>query len=434
MHFIENSIATISSVGWGIFLPLLVIATIVIIIKYFGKIKGITTEKSSINPKDIIGPAAISMGAMIGTGAIIGVLGSMSSVFTSGQMYFEAIAGWALLAAILLLPLSYIETLVCKTTGMTPKGYVGKFVSPKLAVVYAFCFVTLYVFGFGGFQIQGINTAITIVAENMLNITLSPLVRFLFIVTPLLIFVFAIVLAKKHDVFISAMASMISIAVIMYLVFVILFIYNTLDYVPVFIDNVITGMKNPVTAGIGIPIGLTVAIQRIIQTSEPGLGALGMASLDSDSKPRAAGLISLIPACTTVFIAIFVTSYITSYGMHQNIIDLNGDSLMLLQGFFLTGYDVVGAYGLFTVILFTLLSGLTSLLGSYYFLNLLLDYSEDTNIKLYIVLVTTAGFLAVFGASIIFEMVDLLLFVVTAVNVLGIAAFVHKNYKDYLIK
>lgn len=434
MHFLETAISSLSGFIWAFFLPILIIISLIISYKFFSKVKNKTTTHSKINPKDIIGPAAISMGAMIGTGAIIGVLGSMMTLATNGQIYFEAIAGWALLGALVLIPICYIETLVCKVTQLTPKNYISKFISPKIGVVYAYAFIMLYVFGFGGFQVQGINSALTIIIEDLAGISVSPLMRYIVLVIPLILIVSLIVLAKKHEVFINSMAFMIGAAVIMYIIMVIIFVFYTLDYIPVYISNIANGMKNPVSAGIGLPIGLTVAIQRITQTSEPGLGALAMSSLDSPSKPRAAGLISLIPAVTTVFIAIFVTSYITSYGSSIGVIDLStGDSLAVLKGYFVTCLEVAGIYGLITVTLFTILSGITSLLGSYYFVSVLLDYTENKNIAIYIFLIWLAGTLAIFGGSIIFEAVDLLMFVVTGSNLAAILLFVTKYYKQYQI-
>lgn len=434
MFFIERLIGELSSLIWSLFLPILILGSIFISLRFFIRVKPATTAKSNLNPRDIIGPAAISMGAMIGTGAIIGVLGSMMTLATDGQTYFEAIAGWSLIGALILIPICYIETVVCKVTGLTPKLYISKFISPKLGSVYAYAFIMLYVFGFGGFQVQGINSAITIIVEEIAGISASPLMRYLVLVMPLIIIISLIVLAKKHEVFISSMALMIGLAVIMYIVMVIIFITKTVDFIPIYVNNIYLGMKNPITAGIGLPIGFTVAVQRITQTSEPGLGALAMSSLDSSSQPRAAGLISLIPAITTVFIAIFVTSYITSYGSNIGLIDLqSSDALLALKGYFATCFEVVGLYGLITITLFTILSGITSLLGSYYFLSILLDYTENKNIAIYIFLIWSAGTLAIFGGSIIFEAVDLLMFVVTGSNLAAISLFVTKGYKNYRI-
>lgn len=434
MQFIEEIISRLSTIIWSIFLPILIITAIVISFRFFTSVKNKTSKPSKLNPRDIIGPAAISMGAMIGTGAVIGVLGSMMNLVTNGQNYFEAIAGWSLIGAFILIPICYIETLVCKITKLTPKRYISKFITPLTGTIYAYAFILLYVFGFGGFQVQGINSAITILVEGIFGISASPMARYVEIVLPLLIIVSIIVLAKKHEVFINSMAFMIGAAVLMYLVMVIIFVTKTSDYVPTYINNILLGMKNPVTAGIGLPIGFTVAVQRITQTSEPGLGALAMSSLDSDSEPRAAGLISLIPSVTTVFLAIFVTSYITSYGVYAGVMDLgNADALEALRGYFLISFDVVGWYGLVTITVFTILSGITSLLGSYYFLSVLLDFSENKNIAIYIFLIFAAGTLAIFGGSFIFEAVDLLMFVVTGTNLAAILLFVFKYYKDYKI-
>ncbi len=260
------------------------------------------------------------------------------------------------------------------------------------------------------------------------------MIRYIFLVVPLLVIVSAIVLAKKHEVFINSMALMIGLAVVMNLIMVIIFVTKTNDYISVYLSNIVDGIRNPINAGFGLPIGLTVAVQRLTQTSEPGLGALAIATMDSDSEPRSAGLIALIPAITTVFIAIFITSYITSYRSAHGLINLAaGDSLLALKGYFDTCFKVAGFYGLITITIFTVLSGITSLLGSYCFLSVLLNRTENQNIALYIFLIFMAGTLAVFGGSIIFEAVDLLLFFVTGTNVMAIFMFVTKYNKEHLI-
>lgn len=432
MEKIEHFVSGLSLMIWGIFLPLIVISSIYLAIKFWGKVQNETTEKSTIKLKQIIAPVAISLGAMVGTGAIIGVLGSAASLFISGQQNVEAIAGWAIVGAIILLPLSYIETVVAKTTKMSPKEYISIFLNSKLAKIYAISFVTMYILGFGGFQFQGINSTFTILTNNFLHIELSMLERYQFIALPLLIIVSVIVLTKKHDLFINAMTYFIGIGVFLYLLFLIVFALSTGDYIGDFFNNMIEGMKNPITASLGIPVGIILSFQRIIQTSEPGLGALGMSSLESDSNPRPAGFVALGTSLITIFIAIFTTTYIISYGFENGLINLlDNDPLNLLEGFFLTGYAVVGMSGVVIMILFTILSGITTLLGSYYFLDMLFDIKENTQIAIYISILTIASILAIFGASLIFEIVDLLLFLVAAINIAALVIYVNKKYKAY---
>ncbi len=432
MHIIE----LISDILWSLFLPFIIIAGLYMIFKFFSKVKKQTTSKSGVKISQIIGPVAISLGAMIGTGAIIGVLGSIASLKIAGQNYVEAIVGWSILASVILVPISYIETVVAKTTNMSPKEYVAKFLNPKLGAIYGISFIIMYIFGFGGFQFQGINSTITIITNNFIDGgQLSLIQRYLFIVIPLLIFVSLIVITKKHKLFISVMAYCIGIAVSLYLLFLIIFTFKTFDYIPVFFSNMLEGMKNPITFLLGVPTGMILSFRRVIQTSEPGLGALAMSSLESDSKPRTAGVISVGTSTLTIFISIITTTYLTSYGSAQGIIDLSStDTLVLLDGFFNTGYEVVGLFGILTMMTFTILSGVTTLLGSYYFLSMLLNLEENVEIFIYILLLFIAGTLAIFGGGIIFDAVDLLLFVVAGINILALTTYVYKYYKDYIKK
>ena len=114
-------------------------------------------EKKHISPdlaqtkvlliNDIAGYSKISLGAMIGTGAVVGVLGALSKLYASGQNNIEAMAIWALIAALIMVPVSYSETLNSKIMGKTPKEYISHLINPKLGLFYAICFVALVVFG-----------------------------------------------------------------------------------------------------------------------------------------------------------------------------------------------------------------------------------------------------------------------------------------------
>lgn len=435
MKNFEELISGISTSLWSVFLPLVIVSSIYLAIKFFGTIQKETTKKSKLKVSQIVGPVAVSLGAMIGTGAIIGVLGSVASLHISGQNYTEAIVGWALVGALVLLPIAYIETVVAKTTKMAPKQYIGKFLNTKLATIYAVCFATMYILGFGGFQFQGINSTVSILTDNFLNTSVTTMQSYLFIAVPLLIIVSIVVLTKKHKLFINVMAYFIGIAVVLYLMFLAVFVFKTSDYLPTFFSNMVEGMANPMTSMIGIPVGMIISFQRIIQTSEPGLGGLAMSSLESDSEPRAAGIISLGTSTLTIFIAVFTTSYITSYGYANGWIDLsNADSYNLLQGFFLTGWHVAGVFGVIIMLLFTILSAITTLLGSFYYLNVLFKMNENMQIAIYIGILFIASILATFGGGIIFEVVDLLIFVVTGINVLALLVYNKNGYKEYKLK
>lgn len=431
LEIVEKIIGTISNTVWPIFLPCILVLGAFLAIRTFTKIQPQDSEKSKVKFANLIGPASISLGAMIGTGAIIGVLGSLSNLVSKGQVHIEAMAIWALIGAVIMVPVSYSETLCSKVMGKTPKEYIGMLLSPKLAVVYAIGFCALYVFGFGGFQFSGMDSVVTIVTDEYLSISLNQTQRYLFIVLPIIIIVAVIVLTKKHDLFINAMTYMIGTAVVAYFIFFTLFIIKTHEHIPVYLSGMIEGMTNPVNAMLGVPLGFILGMQRVIQTAETGLGALAMSAQESDSEPREAAMISLIPTIVTIFVSIVVTTYIASYGVTKGIIEFPSDSVTRLKEFFMTASDVTGVFGLIVLCLFTLLSGLTTLLGSYYFLTVLFNNKENTNIAIYLALIFTAGTLAVFGFNIVFDAVDLLLFVVGGINVTALAVFAVKKWKEY---
>ena len=433
LTFLENIIGSISNSIWPFFLPFILIVGAYTALNCIFKVQKKCSTSSKLNPKNIIGPASISLGSMIGTGAIIGVLGSLSKLVANEQYFLEAMAFWGILGACIMVPVSYSEVLCSKIMDKKPAQYISILLNPTLGFIYTIAFTALYIFGFGGFQYSGIDTVVTIITEVFVGIELSQAQRYIFIVVPIIIFVSCIVLTKKHHIFINAMTYLIGTAVILYFVFFITFISKTTDYIPTFFSNMLQGMMNPVPAMIGIPTGFILAMQRICQTAETGLGSLAMAAQEKDTKPREAAAIALIPSITTLFVSLLVTSYICSYGISQGIFSFPEDSLGRLSGYFRTATAVTGSLGLIILSIFCLFSALTTLLGSYYFLSQLYNNSENKNIAIYMCIEIIAGTLAVFGFNIVFDAVDLLLFVVSGINICALAVFATKGYKKYLI-
>lgn len=431
LETLEGVIGAISGFIWPIFLPFMLIAGAYMSLRMIFKVQRATTEKAKVKLKNVIGPASISLGAMIGTGAIIGVLGSLSNLVGQGQVHLEAMAIWAVIGAVVMIPVSYAETLGSKIMKKTPKEYISMLLSPKFAFIYTLGFATLYIFGFGGFQFSGIDSVVTIITNKYSSMELTKIQRYMFIVIPVLLIIAVIVLSKKHSIFINSMTYMIGTAVVAYFAFFIMFVVKTSEYIPTYINGMAEGMKNPVNAMLGVPLGFILGMQRVLQTAETGLGALAMAAEESDSEPREAAVISLLPTIITIFVSILVTSYIASYGLSKGIIKYPADSVDRLAGYFETATYITGNFGLIVLSLFTVLSALTTLLGSYFFLNQLFQNKENTNIAIYLVIMITAGTLAVFGFNIIFDAVDLLLFVVGGINVTALAVFVTKKWKEY---
>ncbi len=438
---LEHIITNISNAVWPIFLPFILVIGAITSIRTIFIVQKQATLPAKLNFKNVVGPASISLGAMIGTGAIIGVLGALSKLSASGQPRIEAMAIWAIIGSLIMVPISYAETLNSKIMRKTPKEYISDLITPFLGKLYAVCFVALAVFGFGGFQFSGIDSVAAIITVEFAGNELTLLQRYVFIVIPVIIVVAALILSKKHEIFIGAMASMIGIAVLGYFTFFTIFVFKTSSYIPTYFSNMIQGMLNPISAMFGIPLGLILGLQKVIQTAETGLGALAMAAQESEAPPREAAMISLIPTAVTVFVSIVVTSYIASYGVNNNtlmIVDEMGQStsaVVRLLGYFETAQAVTGLFGLIVLSLFTVLSALTTILGSYYYTTKLFkENHENTNIIIYLSLIILAGTLAVFGANVVFEAVDLLLFVLCGINVVALCIFTFRHWEKYKLK
>ena len=434
LHQLEAVITGISDAVWPVFLPFMLIVGALTSIRTIFMIQKKATRPAGLKFKNIIGPASISLGAMIGTGAIIGVLGALSKFYASGEVNVESMAIWALIGACIMVPVSYSETLNSKIMGKSPKEYIGELINPKLGMVYAVCFVALAVFGFGGFQFSGIDSVAKLVTDQFMGMNLTLVQRYMFIVVPVIAVVAALVLSKKHEIFMNAMTYMIGTAVAGYFIFFTLFVIKTSGYIPTYFANVLEGMTNPVNGFSGIMLGFVLGMQKVLQTAETGLGALAMAAQEADTQPREAAMISLIPTIITVVVSIVVTSYIASYGIDAGIITFQGGAAERLAEYFGTAQQVTGMFGLVVLCAFTVLSALTTILGSYYYMTKLFKQNHiNKNIAIYLVLIIAAGTLAVFGANVVFEAVDLLLFVLCGINVTALAIFTIKKWKDYVI-
>lgn len=430
---LEHLVASASDFVWPIFLPFILLVGAFTAIRTLFIVKKEATEESKLNIKNIIGPASISLGAMIGMGSIIGVLGALSKYSASGEVKVESIAIWALIGSCIMVPVSYAETLNSKIMKKTPKEYIGEFMSPKLGFIYAICFVALTSFGYSGFQFSGINSVSAIISGNI-GIELTQIQRYLFIVLPLIGLVAALVLSKKHEIFMNAMTYMIGTAVLAYFTFFIIFVTKTAHYIPTYISNIFEGMLNPINGFSGMMLGFVLGMQKIILAAETGLGALAMAAQEADTKPREAALISLIPTLVTVFVAIIITSYMASYGLNEvHTINFAGSNeVQRLTQLFATAKHVTGVFGEFVLSMFTVLSALTTILGAYYYMNKLFKKNSiNKNITIYLTLIIISGTLAVFGANVLFEAVDLLLFVLCGLNVTALAIFTIKKWKYY---
>ena len=129
---LEHMITNISEIIWPIFIPFMLVLGIYVSIKTIFTIQPKLTKPSKMKFKNMIGPASISLGAMVGTGAIVGVLGAISKLYGGGQHNIEAMVAWAMIGAMIMIPVSYSETVNSKIMKKGPREYISDLISPKL--------------------------------------------------------------------------------------------------------------------------------------------------------------------------------------------------------------------------------------------------------------------------------------------------------------
>ena len=135
-----------------------------------------------------------------------------------------------------------------------------------------------------------------------------------------------------------------------------------------------------------------------------------------------------------VVISVLVTSYIASYGLNSNIISFTEDTSKRLASYFETVVNVTGWFGLVILLIFILLSGMTTLLGSYYLLSLSSRNKEKNKNIIYLSLLLLAGILAIFKFEILFHLLNILLFVSTSLNIGALAMFTEFEWNKYKLK
>lgn len=424
----------LSNTIWAIAMPLIVIITILISLRMIFKIKNKTTSYHRINILRITKNSIVTMGTIIGTGALVGVLGSLSNMYKEGQCYIEGICIWALIGLMFLSPFAYSETLMARIVKLATSDYIKKFLGNGTSNLFKVVFIIIFVFGFGGFQFSAINAATNIVSINIGKGQISTFESFFMVVVPLMVILSIIVLLKKQGLIIKSLATLTTISVSLYIIFFFVFFFKTSSYWPIFFYRMTDSIRNPVSMMLGIPLGLMIGLQKIMQTADVGIGVYGMVSKENKVHEREAALASAIVIGLLFIVGILATTYITSYGVEHSIINLSGDSSVVLSDFYKTSINVTGNFGLIAVAAFSILTGFCALLGRYYYLNIMLKCSENKKIITYIILLSITGTFAVFGFSIIFNLVNLLIFIAFAINIAALYVFTKSGWKEYQIK
>ena len=433
-ELIENIIDSISSCLWGIFLPLILLFSFIVICKTVKSLNRVSRkDKSKWQLSKVKSSFSISLSSKIGTGAIIGVLAAMWKSSHNG-VGGESIVLWVLIGVLIFVPITYSEVLYTQITQKRPREFISFFLNTKLGSIYAISLVILYSFGFVGFQFTGIISAAKLILFETFNYNINNEKIFIFILIPLLIFVAAVVLTKNHLLFVNILGSLISIVILSYLLLSLYFFIKTIAYFPQYLTYVIDDFLKFKSAALGLPIGCIVGFQRIIQTGETGLGTSALASSDANNSPRREALIQTLSTIATIFIAVAISTYVFSYGINNiTNISLTGNGLDRISNYLYTILHVTGYTGIGIISIFFILSGLTTILGSFHYLNNSLKCGESRRILCYILLVSSAGILSIINFDIIFNAADLLMFIIVTINLSSIFIFIYRKISNYYI-
>ena len=433
LNFLGQGVNTISNFIWAMAMPIIIILMIIIVTRMIGRVRKRTTVNHGLHIFKTMKDSIVVMGTVIGTGALIGVLGSLSSMASEGQAYIEGTVLWAFIGLFLLAPLAYSETLMGKILNKTTVESVRKFLGEGFCNLYKIVFTIIFVFGFGGFQFSAIDAAVNIVSLKTGFGNITNIKMFLFVVVPIMIALSVVVLLRKQGLIIKSLTVLTTISVTVYIVFFLMFFFKTYDYWGIFFSRMFDSMKDPVSMLIGVPLGLMIGIQKLMQVTDVGIGVYGMVAKQTKRSHREAALSSAMVILMLFIVGIFATTYITSFGVSHHMIDILSSNANVLTGYYDTSISQLGVFGGAAVAIFSVLTGISALLGRYYYLTMIVEKNEKLRIATYIVNLTITGALAVFGFSLVFNLVDLLIFVAFAINLAILYKFTSKHWVAYIV-
>lgn len=418
----------LSSQLWGVFLPFLIFMGFFIIYGTFKIARSYSTDgRDTWCIGKVKSSLSISLSSKVGTGAIIGVLAAMNRLSQSG-MGGEGIVLWVLVGMVVLVPLTYSEVFLSRVTKKPPRDFIDEAFNRKVGTLYIVSLVILYSFGFVGFQLMGIQSVLKIFIRSVFQHSLTPGGVLAYIILPIIFGVFAIIITKSHEFFIGILGSMISSIITLYILFFVVFLARTYTFIPEYLDLILKDFLNFKSAAMGVPIGLIIGFQRIIQISETALGTSALCSSDGENSPKREAVLQTISTVMTLFIAVVITSYVFTYGRHMlSGVELSPNGFERLVGYLTTVKAVTGMPGLMVVIAFFIFSGFTTVLGSFHFANVSLHFNENGRIAFYMFLISVSGLLSVSNFDVIFDITDLLMFIVGGIMVMAMKVFVWKR-------
>lgn len=424
MGLIFESISVLRNLLWTfLFWPVVLLAIILVIIN-IKHVRNTPVQKTVFDKKGFV----ISIGSKVGTGNIIGIMASLAALVSHNEI-LEVLPFWTAVGALIFLPLTYTEVFIACRKNATPTEYVTEAFTKSIAVIFAITLFILYAFGFAGYQFLGIQTSFVLVAENIFHITLNKINILLFVALPIIIFVILIIKTNRDIIFVNALTKMVMVMIVLYALLFIAFVVITGNHIGTFLNNFVQSINNTFAIVVGVPFGFVMALQRIIQASEAGLSTSCMCSYNSPSSPRESARLQVFATAATLIIAIGFTSYIVSYGNSQgmfNLVNMSGAQRIL--AFYKTIDFVTGKLGVFIMLLFFLLSGSSTVLGTYHFGLTLFKNMSRKNIQLfYLILISSASVFAIFNFDFLFDLADLSMLIVVFINILALIIICKKK-------
>jgi len=426
---VSNLITKLTEYAWVIYLPLLLfLGSYVNYMVFRNKNTWDLTPPAPLSLKRIQSSLSISLGSKVGTGAIIGVLAAMWQNSDGGTSSGLGIIFWIFIAMFVLVPITYSEVFLTQLCKLTPRDFINKNLNMKAGTIYGLGLIILYCFGFVGFQLTGIQTVVRFVSHEYFGFEFSASTALLYIIIPILTVTAIIVLLRSYQFFVNILSFTIFFIILLYILFFVYFVFITSDFIPIYAYKVFDSALDLKSASTGILAGLIIAAQRIIQISETSLGTSALSSSDRQNTPKQESLIQTMATLLSIGIAVIITTYIYAYGLETfDQVSLANNTFDQLIGFLFTVYNVSGYTGLFIIVCFFVLSGFTTILGSFHFLNSTLNLKVQQRIYIYLTLIFISGFLSILHFDLIFEITSLLMFIVGLINVFAVTIFVYKK-------
>jgi amino acid carrier protein len=369
------------------------------------KVKSINTNSSISNLESL----SLSMAGRIGVGSLSGVA---IAIYLGGP----GVIFWMWVSSLIFSILTYCESYLgvkyqrkdsyCLLGG--PSYYIKYGLNNNfLAILYSILIILAYIVGFLGIQSNTIVKSI----YHISNINTLFITSILCIITMLVIF-------NTSKSIISITSKILPIMTIVYLLMgLYIIINNSNDIFSIFI-NIFKCSFNFKSGFISV---ILIGIQRGLFASESGIGSSAIASGSTNDTARNQGILQLFGVHFTTFIICTITALIVFNSNYQLIEgNINGIEIMILAF-----YQNFGKLGSYLLCLITILFAFSTIISGYIYGENSLKFLNNNISNIDLILFKIFALLLVFlggilNSSIIWNIVDLFVLLLTIINVYSI--------------